>query len=139
MENFPCRIKKTQVRYQPRGDEPLAHINDHDAQRKNQALRAEGIGAAGIAAALRPYIDVPEPADHDTARYRTQQVRQNNFDDQISHKYIVTVYPGSVQLMRLWKKTDHQATGAEMDAQSRTGLGYMAGMYARVPAQYIAA
>jgi len=55
-------------------DHGLEYVDDHDAQREALAVGAQGVRAAGVAAALGTDVHADEPAQHQAAVDRAQQV-----------------------------------------------------------------
>src|SRR5215470_8031574 len=79
-----CRQERG--RQPSRGDPALADVDDQDPQRKDLALRAQRIGAAGIATAESADIHPATHASHYQAPDdRAHEVAQQDLDEELSH------------------------------------------------------
>ncbi len=67
-------------------DDPLADVDEHHPQRKRLALRAQRVGAAGVAAAERADIDTAaQLADDQTADQRADQIAREYLEKKLDH------------------------------------------------------
>ena len=82
-----CRCLVTRVRRQHADCEQcLADVDDDDAERKQLALRAQRVRAAGVATALRADVYAAQPTEQQAAEQRPEQIRQQGLQAEFEHQ-----------------------------------------------------
>ena len=81
--------RQTEPRQHADGQQRLADVDHDHAEREAPALRAQRVGAAGVAAALLADVHAAQPPDEQAAEQRAQQVGEQCLDAEFEHDWIL--------------------------------------------------